>query len=43
MQVTYNGWPLYYFSGDSAAGSTNGQGHDNEWFLVAPSGKAIRE
>ena len=43
MQVTYNGWPLYYFSGDSAAGSTNGQDHDNEWFLVAPSGKAIRE
>ena len=43
MQVTYNGWPLYYFSGDKAAGSTNGQGHDGSWFLVAPSGKAIRE
>ena len=43
MQVTYNGWPLYHFSGDSAAGSTNGQGHDGEWFLVSPSGKAIRE
>jgi predicted lipoprotein with Yx(FWY)xxD motif len=43
MQVTYNGWPLYHFSGDSAAGSTNGQGHDGEWFLVSSSGKAIRE
>ena len=43
MQVTYNGWPLYYFSGDKAAGSTNGQGHEGAWFLVAPSGKPIRE
>jgi predicted lipoprotein with Yx(FWY)xxD motif len=43
MQVTYNGWPLYYFSGDKAADSTNGQGHEGSWFLVAPSGKAIRE
>lgn len=43
MQVTYNGWPLYYFSGDKSAGSTTGQGHDNTWFLVAPSGKAIRQ
>ncbi len=42
MQVTYNGWPLYLFSGDSAAGDTNGQGEDNEWHLVSPSGKAIQ-
>ena len=25
-QVTYNDWPLYLFSGDAAAGDTNGQG-----------------
>jgi predicted lipoprotein with Yx(FWY)xxD motif len=43
MQVTYNGWPLYYFSGDKSAGSTSGQGHEGSWFLVAPSGKAIRQ
>lgn len=43
MQVTYNGWPLYYSSLDNGAGSTNGQGDENLWFLVAPSGKAIRE
>jgi len=42
-QVTYNGWPLYYFSGDRGAGSTNGQGMESAWFLVAPSGKAIQE
>jgi len=43
LQVTYNGWPLYYHSGDAAAGSTNGQGAENVWFLVSPSGKALQE
>jgi predicted lipoprotein with Yx(FWY)xxD motif len=42
-QVTYNGWPLYYSAADKAAGSTSGQGVDNAWFLVAPSGKPIRQ
>jgi predicted lipoprotein with Yx(FWY)xxD motif len=43
-QVTYDGHPLYYFVGDSAAGQTNGQGSDNfgaKWWLVAPSGAQI--
>ena len=43
-QVTYDGHPLYYFVGDSAAGQTNGQGSDNfgaKWWLVAPSGAAL--
>ena len=43
VQVTYNGWPLYYSADDHGAGSTNGQGVDNAWFLLAPSGKAIQE
>jgi predicted lipoprotein with Yx(FWY)xxD motif len=42
-QVTYNGWPLYYFSGDRGGGSTSGQGAENVWFLISPSGKAIQE
>src|SRR5829696_8966568 len=25
MQATYNGWPLYYYSGDVAPGDMNGQ------------------
>lgn len=43
MQVTYNGWPLYYSTMDNGAGSTNGQGAESSWFLVAPSGKAVQE
>ncbi len=37
-QVTYNGHPLYYFAGDSAAGDANGQGLNGVWFVAAPDG-----
>jgi predicted lipoprotein with Yx(FWY)xxD motif len=43
-QVTYKGHPLYYFAGDTTAGSTSGQGSNGfgaKWWLVAPSGAAI--
>lgn len=40
-QVTYNGWPLYFYAGDSAAGDTNGQGLGGNWFVVSASGEAI--
>ncbi len=33
-QVTYNGHPLYTFSGDSAAGQTKGEGLFGVWFVV---------
>jgi predicted lipoprotein with Yx(FWY)xxD motif len=35
-EVTYNGWPLHTFSGDSASGQTNGQNVDNTWFAAEP-------
>jgi predicted lipoprotein with Yx(FWY)xxD motif len=40
-QVTYDGHPLYYYVGDSGAGTASGQGSDQfgaKWWLVAPSG-----
>jgi len=41
VQVTYNGWPLYYFSGDAAPGDTNGQGLNDIWWVVDATGNAI--
>lgn len=43
MQVTYNGWPLYYLKSETSSGTTNGQGMDNEWFLLSPSGDMIKQ
>ena len=43
-QVTYDGHPLYYFSGDSGAGTATGQGSDGfgaKWWLVAPAGSDV--
>ena len=34
QQITYEGWPLYYYLGDKAAGQTNGQNKDNTWFVI---------
>jgi predicted lipoprotein with Yx(FWY)xxD motif len=36
LQVTYNGWPLYYFANDAARGDTTGQGRGDVWYVVAP-------
>jgi predicted lipoprotein with Yx(FWY)xxD motif len=35
-QVTYDGWPLYTYSGDSAPGQTNGEGKFGRWYVVTP-------
>jgi len=36
LQVTYNGWPLYYFAKDAAVGDTTGQGVGDVWWVVKP-------
>lgn len=43
-QLTYNGTPLYTYSGDTAPGQTNGQGlraYGGFWSVVAVTGFAI--
>jgi predicted lipoprotein with Yx(FWY)xxD motif len=43
-EITYNGWPLYYYAGDRKPGDTAGQGLDQfgaKWYVVAPSGHKI--
>ncbi|HTX93208.1 MAG TPA: hypothetical protein VMC09_18480 [Anaerolineales bacterium] len=37
-QVTYNGWPLYYFANDKAAGDTKGEGVGSVWYVMTPAG-----
>ena len=41
LQVTYNGWPLYYWQNDAAQGDTLGQARGGVWFLVSPSGGSV--
>jgi len=36
LQVTYNGWPLYYFAKDKAIGDATGENVGKVWFTVAP-------
>jgi predicted lipoprotein with Yx(FWY)xxD motif len=36
-QLTYNGWPVYTYSGDSASTDANGQGSGGVWFAVVPT------
>ena len=40
-QVAYNGHLLYMFSGDSAAGQTNGQGVGGVWHVLGADGNEI--
>jgi predicted lipoprotein with Yx(FWY)xxD motif len=42
MQVTYNGWPLYSYVPDTKAGDATGQGFKSVWYVVAPSGDAVK-
>jgi predicted lipoprotein with Yx(FWY)xxD motif len=42
-QLTVNGFPAYYFAGDSAAGDTNGQGVGDIWWVFGTDGEPIEE
>ena len=41
LQATYNGHPLYLYSGDSAPGDVNGQGVSDVWFVVDATGSGV--
>jgi len=41
VQVTYNGWPLYYYEKDKAAGDVTGQDVGGVWFVVSAAGKQV--
>lgn len=37
VQVTYMGWPLYYFASDSKPGDVMGNGQSSKWWVVSPA------
>jgi predicted lipoprotein with Yx(FWY)xxD motif len=41
-QVTYAGFPLYFFAGDTAAGQTKGQGFEKQWYVVSAKGSFVK-
>ncbi len=41
VQVTYNGWPLYYYAKDKAPGDIVGQNVGDVWFVVSPAGDMV--
>jgi predicted lipoprotein with Yx(FWY)xxD motif len=44
LQVTYNGWPLYRWIGDTAAGEATGQGITNSgglWYAIDAAGQPV--
>ena len=42
VQVTYEGHPLYTFSGDDAAGEANGNEVEGTWFALNEKGVAVK-
>ena len=41
-QVSYNGWPLYYYRDDASVGDANGQDRGDVWYVVSPFGGPIQ-
>ncbi|HEY6538269.1 MAG TPA: hypothetical protein VI138_04420 [Candidatus Dormibacteraeota bacterium] len=43
--VTWNGWPLYTYIGDSGSGQSHGEGlasYGGTWYLLSPAGTTVR-
>ena len=41
VQVTYNGWPLYYYEKDKAPGDVTGQDVGGVWYVVSAEGDQV--
>ena len=41
VQVTYNGWPLYYYEKDKAPGDVVGQDVGGVWYVVSAAGEQV--
>lgn len=41
-QVTYAGFPLYFFAQDKKAGQMNGQGFQGKWYVVNANGALVK-
>lgn len=42
VQLTYNGWPLYYYEKDAKPGDVTGQAVGTVWWVVSPEGNIIK-
>lgn len=42
VQVTANGWPLYYFAADESPDDVEGQGVNDVWWVLTPDGMPVR-
>jgi predicted lipoprotein with Yx(FWY)xxD motif len=42
VQVTYNGWPLYYYEKDKAPGDVVGQDVGGVWYVISPAGEMVQ-
>lgn len=43
MQVTYDGWPLYFWVNDEAPGDATGHNVNDVWFVAKPPTFAVQE
>ena len=41
-QVTYAGYPLYYYAGDKKPGDVAGEGVEKVWYVVNPKGALVK-
>jgi predicted lipoprotein with Yx(FWY)xxD motif len=41
VQVTYNGWPLYYYQKDKAPGDVTGQDVGGVWYVLSAAGDKV--